>query len=168
MASDRFEQLWEDANRRVHDRVVALLTTGESGRVRLEGDTVFLDLGPAVQRVRETLQERGLDRLAAAIPPTVDGRITLLQSEGFVKARDGINLLESLTIILPILALLCLGGHVALVAAAAPRPAARRPRADRDGAAAAGRRGDRAHRVSRRDRPAGAAARRRQPTSSTR
>ena len=62
----------------------------------------------------QALQERGLDRLAAAIPPSVDGRVTLLQSEGFVKAREAVDLLESLTIVLPILALLCLAGHVAL------------------------------------------------------
>jgi hypothetical protein len=112
VASDRFPQLWDEANRRVHSRVVALLTTGESNRVKLEGDTVFLDLGPAVDRVRSALSERGLDRLAAAIPPSVDGRITLLQSDAFVKARKGVNFLEGLTIVLPILALLCLAGHV--------------------------------------------------------
>jgi hypothetical protein len=112
VASDRFPQLWDEANRRVHSRVVALLTTGESNRVKLEGDTVFLDLGPAVDRVRASLQDRGLERLAAAIPPTVDGRITLLQSDGFVKARKGVHFLEGLTIVLPILALLCLAGHV--------------------------------------------------------
>ena len=75
---------------------------------------MYLDLGAAVDRVRTGLEERGLDRLAAAIPPSVDGRVTLLQSEGFVKARKGIDLIERLTIVLPILALLCLAGHVAL------------------------------------------------------
>ena len=114
VASDEFAGLWEEANRRAHSRVVALMTTGESGRLRLDDDTVFLDLGPAVDRVRSGLQERGLDRLASAIPPSVDGQVTLLQSEGFVKARRGIDLLEGLTIVLPILALLCLAGHVAL------------------------------------------------------
>lgn len=114
VASDRFETLWVEANRRAHSRVVALLTTGESGRLRLEGDTVFLDLSPVVDRVKTALQERGLDRLASAIPPTVDGRVTLLQSEGFVKARRGVDLLQGLVIVLPILALLCLAGHVAL------------------------------------------------------
>jgi hypothetical protein len=114
VASDRFAALWDDANRRAHTRVVALLTTGESRRLLLEGDTVYLDLGAAVDRVRQALQERGLDRLAAAIPPTVDGRVTLLQSQGLVSARRGIDLLESLTIVLPILALLCLAGHVVL------------------------------------------------------
>ena len=98
----------------MHDRVVTLLTTGESKRLTLEGDTVYLDLSPAVQRVRDGLNERGLTRVADAIPPTVDGRVTLLSSDGFVKARDGIHRLERLTILLPILALLCLIGHVVL------------------------------------------------------
>ena len=114
VASDDFATLWDEANRRAHSRVVALLTTGESKRLLLEGDTVYLDLGAAVDRVRTGLEERGLDRLAAAIPPSVDGRVTLLRSEGFVKARKGVDLIEGLTIVLPILALLCLAGHVAL------------------------------------------------------
>ena len=114
VASERFQTLWEEANRRAHSRVVALLTTGQSKRLLLEGDTVYLDLGAVVDRVRQALQERGLDRLAAAIPSSVDGRIVLLKSEGLVKAREGIDLLEGLTIVLPILALLCLAGHVAL------------------------------------------------------
>jgi hypothetical protein len=114
VASDNFERLWVEANRRAHARVVALLTTGQSGRLLLDGDTVYLDLGAVVDRVRQSLQERGLERLAAAIPPTVDGRVTLLQSEGLVKARRGVDLIERLTIVLPILALLCLGGYVLL------------------------------------------------------
>jgi hypothetical protein len=114
VASDDFVRLWNDANRAVHERVVALLTTGESGRLRLEGDAVELDLSEGVQRVRDALEERGLERIASAIPPDVDGRVTLLKSEGFVKARRGVGLLEDLTIVLPILALLCLAGHVLL------------------------------------------------------
>jgi hypothetical protein len=114
VSSDDFPRLWDDANRRVHARVVALLTTGESKRVKLEGDTVYLELGAPVDRVRDGLERNGLGRLAEAIPPDVDGRVTLLTSEAFVKARKGVDLLERLTILLPILALLCLAGHVAL------------------------------------------------------
>ncbi|MET0816588.1 MAG: hypothetical protein ABWZ67_03495 [Solirubrobacteraceae bacterium] len=114
VASDDFPRLWNEANRRAHTRVVALLTTGESKRLLLDGDTVYLDLGPAVDRVRQGLESRGLDRLASAIPSSVDGRVPLLKSVGFVKARRAIDLLETLTIVLPILALLCLVGHVVL------------------------------------------------------
>ena len=113
VASDEFQQLWVEANRRAHARVVGL-TTGESGSLRLEGDTVYLDFGPAIDRVRTALEQRGLERLAARDPASVDGRVTLLQSEGFVKARSAIDLIQTLAIVLPILALLCLAGHVAL------------------------------------------------------
>jgi hypothetical protein len=110
--SDRFPEIWDNANRRIHERVVGLLTTGKSGRLALEDDTVYLDLSAAVDRVKDGLRQRGFDRVADAIPPTVDGRVQLLSSSGFSKARDGIHRLERLSIILPILALLFLGAHV--------------------------------------------------------
>lgn len=114
VASDRFLELWNRANRRVHESVVGLLTTGESRRLALEGNTVYLDLGAAVDRVRERLRERGFTRVADAIPTSVDGRITLLSSDAFAQGRDAIHRLERLSILLPILALLCLGGYIAL------------------------------------------------------
>jgi hypothetical protein len=75
---------------------------------------VYLDLSPAVDRVRNALSERGLDRIAAAIPPTVDGRVPLVESDALVKAQGGVRLLKAVAIVLPILALLCLAGSVAL------------------------------------------------------
>lgn len=110
--SDRFPELWDNANRRIHERVVALLTTGQSKRLELVGDTVYLDLSGAVDRVKAGLRQRGFDRVADAIPPTVDGRVQLLSSSGFSKARDGIHRLERLSIVLPILAILFLAAHV--------------------------------------------------------
>jgi len=114
VASAEFQTLWNDATRRAHSRVVELLSTGESKRLALQGDTVYLDFGAAVDRIRQRLQEAGLDRLAGAIPADVDGQVPLLESEAFVKARKGVHVLETLTIVLPILALLGLAGHVAL------------------------------------------------------
>jgi hypothetical protein len=112
--SERFAELWSEANRRAHSRVVGLLTTGRSGRLELEGNTVYLDLSGAVDRVEQGLQDRGLTRVADAIPPSVDGRIVLLSSDGFARARDAIDRFERLTVVLPILALLLLAGHVLL------------------------------------------------------
>lgn len=113
-ASPRFQQLWTDANRRAHTRIVALLTGGRSGRVALQGDTVYLDLSAAVDRVRDGLRARGLDRLANAIPATVDGKLPLMQSNAITQAQGGIRLLKAVAIGLPILALLLLAGSVAL------------------------------------------------------
>jgi hypothetical protein len=114
VASERFQTLWEEANRRAHSRVVALLTTGESGRLTLEDDTVYLDFSGAVERLKERLRERGFNRIADAIPASVDGRVPLLTSTGFSTARSGIDLLKGLSVLLPILALLCFAGHILL------------------------------------------------------
>ena len=116
VASDQFQTLWEEANRRAHSRVVALLTTGESGRVTLDDNTVYLDLSAAIDQLKERLRARGFDRVADAIPASVDGRIPLLTSDGFGTARSGINLLKGLSIVLPILALLCFAGHILMSA----------------------------------------------------
>jgi len=112
VASQRFEDLWVEANRRAHDRVVALLTTGKSGRLTLTDDTVYLDFSGAIDRLKERLRERGFDRVADAIPASVDGRIPLLTSDGFDTARRGINVLKGLSILLPLLTLLCFAGHI--------------------------------------------------------
>ena len=41
---------------------------------------------------------RGFNRIADAIPPSVDGSIPLLTSDGFCSAREGINLLKGLSV----------------------------------------------------------------------
>jgi hypothetical protein len=110
--SQRFQDLWVQANQRAHTRVVELLEGGRSKRLLLDDDTLYLDLSPIVDQVKTRLQERGLGRIAAAIPATVDGRITLVQSGAFSDARTGVRALKASAIILPIVALLCLIGSV--------------------------------------------------------
>jgi hypothetical protein len=110
--SQRFQDLWVEANRRAHTRLVDLLEGGRSKRLVLDQDTVYLDLSPAVDRVKTGLQERGLSRIASAIPPSVDGRIELVQSNALVQAQSGVRLLKAVAIVLPLLALLCLAGSV--------------------------------------------------------
>jgi hypothetical protein len=78
----------------------------------LDDDTLYLDLSPVIDRVTAALSDRGLGRIAAAIPPTVDGRITLVQSSALTDAQTGVRALKATAIILPILALLCLIGSV--------------------------------------------------------
>ena len=72
--SQRFQDLWTEANRRAHTRIVELLEGGRSKRLVLDDDTVYLDLSPAVDRVKTGAAGARADRIAAAIPPSVDGR----------------------------------------------------------------------------------------------
>lgn len=110
--SPRFQALWTEANRRAHTRLVELLEGGRSGRLVLDDDTVYLDLSPVVDRVKGGLQERGLTRVAAAIPPTVDGRVELVQSSALSDLQWAVKVLKAVAILLPVLALLCLAGAV--------------------------------------------------------
>jgi hypothetical protein len=112
--SQRFQDLWVQANTRAHTRLVELLVGGRSKRLVLDDDTVYLDLSPVVDRIKTGLQERGLTRIAAAIPPTVDGRIELVQSSALVSAQKGVKLLKAVAILLPLLSVLCLAGSVFL------------------------------------------------------
>lgn len=113
-ASDAFVNVWEEANRRAHTRLVALLTGGRSKRLELDDDTVYLDFGGDIDRIRDGLRERGYDRLADAIPDDVDARIALVQSSALVDAQSGVKLLKGVAIVLPLLALLSLAGSVLL------------------------------------------------------
>jgi hypothetical protein len=113
-ASPKFQQLWVNANRTAHSRLLALLEGGRSKRLLLQGDTVYLDLSPAVDQLKAGLESRGLSRVADAIPPTVDGKIKLVQSSGITSLQGGIRLLKATTIVMPIVAFLCLLGSVLL------------------------------------------------------
>ncbi|WP_320776833.1 hypothetical protein [Streptomyces sp. CRN 30] len=57
MATDRFQDLWEAANRRAHDRIVDVLEE-RGDLVETEGDTVRLDLLPLVNNLLDVLEDR--------------------------------------------------------------------------------------------------------------
>jgi len=67
LRSDEFAQLWDDANRRAHDAVVAVLTGESTDAVSVDDGAVTIDLGVVVSRVRDRLVDRGLS-LASNIP----------------------------------------------------------------------------------------------------
>ena len=86
--SPRFQELWIEANRRAHTRLVDLLTERplEAPRARRRHG---LPRPLAGRRPRQDRAhaERGLARIADAIPPTVDGQIKLVQSSALVRTR---------------------------------------------------------------------------------
>jgi hypothetical protein len=63
LASQQFQNLWDAANRRAHNQLVALLTDDPSkapGAVSIENGTVSLDLGNVVKQVQGKLVDKGL------------------------------------------------------------------------------------------------------------
>jgi hypothetical protein len=111
--SQAFEDAWIQANRVAHDALVKALTGEGGGAVTVEGDTVSLNLAPFIQTVKQQLVAQGFT-LAERIPQ-VDKSFVLFQSEDITRVRSGFNLLNTLGIWLPIIAivLLVLGVYVA-------------------------------------------------------
>ena len=112
--SDDFGRLWDEANRRAHALVIQLLTGEEVRGLRLEGDTVVLDLGGVIDAVKQRLSDRGLDRIAARIPSDAGRDVPLVQSSALGTAQDAIRVLKGVAILLPILSLLAFVGYVLL------------------------------------------------------
>jgi hypothetical protein len=114
VASPRFQQAWNRANRRAHALVIELVTGEQVGSLRLEGANVVLDLGELIERVKARLRERGLGPLVDRIPLDVDRDVVLFQSPALERAAGAVRLLKGLAIVLPVLALAALAGYVAL------------------------------------------------------
>lgn len=115
VASDRFQQLWEDANRVGHDALVAVLTGSEGDVVSTDDGKVVLKLGGLAQKVLEEIDAQfGLD-LAGTIPAEdLDVDFVLIESEQLADAQGATRLLDRLSWLTVILALGLLIGSVAL------------------------------------------------------
>lgn len=97
----RVQALWEEANRRAHQRLMAILEDG-SGAVSTSGGIVTLDLGTLLQ---ETSDGIGVgSRVADKVPPGT-GTITIARSDQLETAQDAVRILRKLPIVLLVVAL---------------------------------------------------------------
>jgi hypothetical protein len=97
----RAQQLWEQANRAAHERLVAVLEKKNVGRVSADTGTISLQLGPLAQRLDQRLGLKA--RLGQSNSPS--GEIVLIRSKDLKAAQDGVRILNALTIFLAIVAL---------------------------------------------------------------
>jgi hypothetical protein len=111
--SDAFADAWVQANRVAHEQLVAALTGEGGGSVTVENDTVSLNLAVFIETVKQRLVDSGFS--VAARIPTVDASFVLFQSKDITRVRSGFNLLNTLGVWLPVIAivLLVLGVYVA-------------------------------------------------------
>lgn len=89
---DQFPAVWVGANRAAHSAVVRVLTGKGHGPVGVDGDTVTLDLGAAVEKVKRQLRNAGLSSAKAI--PDVDRRMVLFHSAQLGRARAVARLLD--------------------------------------------------------------------------
>ncbi|MDP9208261.1 MAG: hypothetical protein M3O65_07135, partial [Actinomycetota bacterium] len=111
--SDAFADAWVQANRVAHTELVRALTGEGGGSVTVENDTVSLNLAAFIETVKQRLIDSGFS--VAERIPTVNASFVLFQSEDITRVRSGFNLLNTLGIWLPIIALilLAIGVYVA-------------------------------------------------------
>ncbi|MEV3874540.1 hypothetical protein [Streptomyces sp. NPDC049906] len=108
--SDAFRQLWTEANRRAHDAVDKALTGSGGGAVQLTDDTVTVDLGPVVERVKQRLVDDGLT--VAGRIPEVHTELTVARGEQLGEVRVWFRVLQVLGNWLPVVAAVLVAGGV--------------------------------------------------------
>ncbi|HWC38656.1 MAG TPA: hypothetical protein VG476_09020, partial [Acidimicrobiales bacterium] len=108
VASDRFQSLWNDLNRRAHNAVVAVLTGEQRGRVSVSGGKVTLDLSSVTSDVQNRLQSSGISALQNV--NLGSGQVTLVSSPNLVKVQKATRVMKGIAFVFPVLALGCLAG----------------------------------------------------------
>ncbi|MFI9294298.1 hypothetical protein [Streptomyces gardneri] len=114
VGSQAFATLWTDANRAIHTSVDRALTGSDDGAVKIETDSVTLDLAPVIERVKERLVDSGLT--VAAKIPEIHTSFTILRSDDIGKVKTGFSLLQLMGVWLPVIAVLLVAAGVLLAA----------------------------------------------------
>ena len=112
VASPQFATLWDQVNRVAHEQVNVLLSGQQGGALSAQGDTITLNLGPIIDRVRTQLVDQGFS-LASKIP-TVNKSFVLVQSDSISQAQGFYRTLNTLGVWLPVAVLVLLGAGVVL------------------------------------------------------
>lgn len=110
--SNRFEELWIEANRDAHKAMVAILTGEGTETVDVSNGAVSINIGELVNEVKQSLVNRGF-ALAERVPK-VTATYTVFQSDDLTKAQGAFKLLDGVATWLPIVGLVLLAAAVML------------------------------------------------------
>ncbi len=130
-ASDAFERTWIALNRAAHTQLVGALRGESSTLLKIQGNTLYLDLTPLIARGMEQLRQRlpGLASFVASLPARADavgidasrqdvgaavgrqlpdnfGIVPIVQSDQLPKLQALVRFFDALVFILPLAALL--------------------------------------------------------------
>lgn len=114
VASPDFKQLWLEVNEEAHPQVLAMLRGEDSGSLSIQDDAIVLDLGDVAERLKQRMTAEGLP-LADQLP-AVDASVELLSRPAVRQVVPAFDLLEKLSVILPILTVILLVAGVVLSA----------------------------------------------------
>jgi hypothetical protein len=103
VTSDRFAEVWDNANRRAHAAVVKVLTGEGDSAIQAGTDSIDLNIGTLTDEVKKDLVNAGFDQ--ASKIPDVDKKVTLLKTDKLNEAQDAMRLLDVVGTWLPVLVL---------------------------------------------------------------
>lgn len=113
LASDQFKKLWVQANRRAHQAILpALLGEGTSKLFDVENGTVSVDVSQIVAGVKAALVERGITIVSDVPNDVAGGSYVLFQSDALAQVQSALRALRTLSVALPLLALLVFAGAI--------------------------------------------------------
>lgn len=110
VGTPQFAKVWDSANRAAHASLVAVLTGATSGPVVSKGDTVAIDLGAVLAKVKQRLVAQGFT-LAEKIPQ-VSVTFTVFQSPDLPRLRTAVRWLDRLATWLPWVTLLLIAAVI--------------------------------------------------------
>jgi hypothetical protein len=101
LESDRFQSLWEQANRLAHEQVVAMFS-GKGDALENHDGQVVLDVGAVADKVRQQLVDNGVGILKRVSIPKGQAEVVLFESSVVSDLQTVFRLLDQLWIALPI------------------------------------------------------------------
>ncbi|MCX4818552.1 hypothetical protein OG883_01245 [Streptomyces sp. NBC_01142] len=114
IASETFSNIWIQANRRIHAAVEKALTGSGGGAVKINNDSVTVDLGPVVDQVKQRLVDDGMT--VAAKIPEVHTDFTVLRADNIGKVKTYFRILQIAGFWLPVLSVVLIAAGVLLSA----------------------------------------------------
>lgn len=105
--SDAFSDIWATTVRGAHRALTVASTSDGGGVVVMDSDGVGIALGPVVERVKQTLVERGLG--AASLIPAVDRTVIIGSGETLTTIRTAYAVAATLGWWLPVIDLALFG-----------------------------------------------------------
>jgi uncharacterized membrane protein YhaH (DUF805 family) len=111
--SDQFKPAWVKLNTEVHPQLLALLRD-EPGSLAIENDAVVLDLGVLADDVKKQFVDDGVP-LANRIPK-VSAKVQVISAPAVRQVQPGFDLLETLSVALPVAAIALIVAGLALSA----------------------------------------------------
>jgi hypothetical protein len=104
LASDAFQKIWVEVNRRAHEQLNKILT-GQGHYVQTAHGDVVVDLAPVLAKLKERLDARGVTVFDRVPTTSVKSSFVLISSKQLDKAQKGVRLLKAVAIGLPLLVL---------------------------------------------------------------